>query len=234
MSHTIHELLDQNGNYDINRGYKYIFKENADEALKVIRKSLDYVKNSQCIQSKRSSYLVDSHACKFDEVAYRDKKNGSCFRREEWICKRCKGESFNFIGKIVDYQVPLKHKHSQECSGLGKVDLLSQNGSVAYLLEVKTRGNTEAPLRAIMEIYTYWKQLGGNECRNFLDHSALCNATVLKKAIVLFEGSRMHKKLMESGDELGALMRELEVECFFAKSTTDGNDFIEDIIEYKL
>lgn len=155
MSYTTDELLDQNGNYDINRGYKYIFKENADEALKEIRKSLDYVKKSQCIQSKRSSYLVGSHACEFDEVAYRDKKNGSCFRREEWICKRCKGESFNFIGKIVDYQVPLKHKHSQECSGLGKVDLLSQNGSVAYLLEVKTRENTESPLRAIMEIYTY-------------------------------------------------------------------------------
>ena len=65
-------------------------------------------------------------------------------------------------------------------------------------------------------------------------HSALRNATTLKKGIVLFEGSRIHKKLIESGDKLWALMRELEVECFLAKSTAGGDDFIEDIVECKL
>lgn len=155
MSHTIDELLDQNGNYDINRGYKYISGGNADGALQCISEQLDYIKNSQCVQSNRQDYSVQSHSEPFDDAKYQKRKNKPYFRKEEWICKNCKEKSFNFIGKIVDYQVPLKHEHSQECSRLGKVDLLSQNGSVAYLLKVKRPGNTEVPLRAIMEIYTY-------------------------------------------------------------------------------
>lgn len=233
MGSAINELKDQNGNYDINKGYKSISSGNADEALKSISSKLDYIKNGRYIQSNRPNYLVDSHTDTFDEATYQERKNKPYFRKEEWICKRCKGQVYNSVGEIIDYQVPLKH--SQKCSGLGKVDLLSQNGNVAYLLEVKTRENTEAPLRAIMEIYTYWKQLGGKEGRHFVTHhSGLRNATTLKKGIVLFEGSRIHKKLVESGDTLWALMRELEVECFLAKSTAGGDDFIEDIVECKL
>ena len=233
MSYTNNKFLDQNGNYDINKDYKSISSGNADEALKLIRKNLDYIKNGRYIQSNRQDYSVQSHSKPFNEAKYQERKNKPYFRKEEWICKRCKGQVYNSVGEIIDYQVPLKH--SQKCSGLGKVDLLSQNGNVAYLLEVKTRENTESPLRAIMEIYTYWKQLGGKEGRHFVTHhSALRNATTLKKGIVLFEGSRIHKKLVESGDTLWALMRELEVECFLAKSTAGGDDFIEDIVECKL
>ena len=236
MSNTNNEFLDQNGNYDINRGYKYISGGNADGALQFISKQLDYIKNGRYIQSNRPNYLVDSHTDTFDEAKYQERKNKPYFRKEEWICKRCKGQVYNSVGEIIDYQVPLKHKRSQECSGLGKVDLLSLKDSVAYLLEVKVYKSTEVPLRAIMEIYTYWKQLGGNEGRHFLTHhSALRNATTLKKGIVLFEGSQIHKKLMEPDNKpLWTLMRELEVECFLAKSTSGGDDFIEDIVECRL
>ena len=129
--------------------------------MQSISSQLDYIKNGRYIQSNRLNYLVDSHTDTFDEATYQERKNKPYFRKEEWICKRCKGQVYNSVGEIIDYQVPLKH--SQKCSGLGKVDLLSQKGSVAYLLEVKTRENTESPLRAIMEIYTYWKQLGGRK-----------------------------------------------------------------------
>lgn len=236
MSYAIDKLLDQNGNFDINKGYKYIDGGNADKASSFIFDQLDYIKNGRYLQSNRQNYLRDSHINTFDEARYQESKNKPRFRKEEWICKRCKGQVYNSVGEIIDYQVPLKHERSQECSGLGKVDLLSQNGSVAYLLEVKTPGNTEVPLRAIMEIYTYWKQLGGNEGRHFLTHhSALRNATTLKKGIVLFEGSRIHKKLLEPDNKpLWTLMRELEVECFLAKSTSGGDGFIEDIVECKL
>lgn len=234
MSHTINELLDQNGNYDINRGYKYISTRYACYALTLISSQLDYIKNSQCVQSNRQDYSVQSHSKPFDDAKYQKRKNKQPFRKEEWICKRCKGQVYNSVGEIIDYQVPLKH--SQECSGWGKVDLLSLKDSVAYLLEVKVYKSTEVPLRAIMEIYTYWKQLGGNEGRHFLTHhSALRNATTLKKGIVLFEGSRIHKKLLEPDNKpLWTLMRELEVECFLAKSTSGGDDFIEDIVECRL
>ena len=105
MSYTNNKFLDQNGNYDINKGYKSISSGNADKALQSISSQLDYIKNGRYIQSNRQDYLRDSHTDTFDEVAYRDRKNGSCFQKEEWICKRCYGKSFNFIGKIVDYQV---------------------------------------------------------------------------------------------------------------------------------
>lgn len=234
MNNTIAKLVDQSGIFDINRGYKHISGGNVGEALSLIIEQLDHIKNGEYVSSKRKNYFVASHNSIFDWDEYNRSKDKPRFRKEEWICKRCKGQTFRSIGIIVDYQVPLKHQRSKECSGLGTVDLLSQKGSDAYLLEAKGPDSTEEPLRAIMEIYTYWKQLGGDECQNFLLHSALQDATTLKKAVVFFEGSPIHKKLTRTFDELRILMRELGVECFLAKPTNDGEDFIGDIVECKL
>lgn len=235
MRNTIDKLVDQDGSFDINKGYKHISGGNADKALSLINAQLDHIKNGEYVQSRRKSYSVASHNSAFDWNEYnKSKLDKPRFRKEEWICKQCKGQTFPSIGTIVDYQVPLKHQRSDECSGMGKVDLLSQRGSEAYLLEVKVPDNTEEPLRAIMEIYVYWKQLGGEECQNFLNHSALHGAITLKKAIVLFEESPIYKKLVGTYDKLQPLMKELGVECFVARSTNDGEEFIGDIVECKL
>lgn len=128
MENREQKLKDKHGVFDINCVYKYISGGNADEALSLISGQLDHIKNGEYIQSKRKNYFVASHSSIFDWDEYNRSKNKPRFRKEEWICKRCMGQTFSCIGTIVDYQVPLKHQRSEECYGLGKVDLLSQKG----------------------------------------------------------------------------------------------------------
>ena len=59
----------------------------------------------------------------------------------------------------MGYQIPLKTPGGTDNDGLGKIDLLAQNGTTATLLELKQANSKEHPLRAFLEAYTYWKQL---------------------------------------------------------------------------
>jgi len=66
---------------------------------------------------------------------------------------------FDCIGKVIDYEIPLDNTKK---SAYGKVDLLSVSGDTAYTLEVKKFGSREHPLRALFEIYTFWRMLAEN------------------------------------------------------------------------
>jgi hypothetical protein len=64
------------------------------------------------------------------------------------------------LGKILDYEVPLKEK--QKPYNLGKIDLVSvdditQSVKLIELKIKKVRGTDETLLRAVLEIYTYCK-----------------------------------------------------------------------------
>lgn len=242
MGKNIEKILDSNGNYDVNNGYKHISGGNVSDALELISSQLWRIMQGEYRQSKRPSYQVVSHDRDFDFAEFeKSKLEKASFRKEEWICKRCNNQSFSAVGKVVDYQVPLKHTNKTEvednCVGMGKIDLLSQKGSEAYLLEVKVPDSTEEPLRAIMEVYTYWKQLGGDSCANFLNNSKLSGAVTLKKGIVIYECDKkgsIYQKLMKSKDKLSGLMATLGVECFIAKTASKEDFFITDIVECKL
>ena len=63
---------------------------------------------------------------------------------------------FNGIGRVLDYELPLDDKKN---SAFGKVDLVSQVNDELFLLEVKKCESNEHPLRAMFEIFTFWKTL---------------------------------------------------------------------------
>lgn len=202
--------------------------------LAYVEKHLDEVKTEPYTLSHRPDYAVSSHKSVDDAVLnrYHHAKEGHPFRREEWICRLAMGRPFDVIGKIVDYQVPLKTPGANDNSGLGKIDLLAVNGDTLYLLEVKAPDNTESPLRAILEIYTYWKQLGGDDCRLFSRHARVCGANKAKKALLLFESKEkrhIYQKLFHPGEckRLFELMKELNVECFVGTlEDSDGERLI--------
>lgn len=215
--------------------YTEIKPSNACTMLDQILGELQSIQGSDYRPSKRESYCVKSHDGDFDYEAYecakaKSKDQGKPFRKEEWMCKMCMGKSFPHIGKIVDYQVPLKHSLGEDCEGMGKVDLLSVDGDTAWLLELKVPDSTEPPLRAIMEIYTYWRQLGGDDCQWFLNHSKANGVKKLKKAIVIFEkdadasGKYLYQKLKADREPLLELMRDLDVSCFVAQLKQDDPD----------
>lgn len=195
--------------------------------LAYVEEHLDEIKDDGRYRlSQRDNYFSEFHryADRVVEAEYFQAKakkvtDRSRFSREKWICKLSAGKDFGPIGTVVDYQVPLKTPQGNDNSGLGEVDLLAVNGDTLYLLEVKAPDNTESPLRAILEIYTYWKQLGGDDCRLFSGHKRVCGANKVKKALLLFEsenkGSVYQKLFYQEGHErLFELMKELNVECF--------------------
>lgn len=71
------------------------------------------------------------------------------------------GNTFAGIGKVIDYELPLDITKG---SALGKVDLVSLLGeSTLFLLEVKKVESNEHPLRAMFEIFTFWKMLSDGD-----------------------------------------------------------------------
>lgn len=64
---------------------------------------------------------------------------------------------FTGIGHVIDYELPLDDKRD---SAFGKVDLVSvTDNNELLLLEVKKVDSNEHPLRAMFEIFTFWKIL---------------------------------------------------------------------------
>ncbi len=64
--------------------------------------------------------------------------------------------SFYGVGKMIAYQIPLNKKREDAA---GKIDLLSQNNDVAYILELKVPESRETMLRCLLESYTYLKRI---------------------------------------------------------------------------
>ena len=96
--------------------------------------------------SRGACYKTDSH--KMIEIDIESN------RHEEQFAKRVMGMDLGKLGKVIDFQVPLKNIQKDNA---GKIDLISINDEEkkVYLVELKTKYNKETLLRAILEIYTY-------------------------------------------------------------------------------
>ena len=80
------------------------------------------------------------------------------------------------FGKIIDYQVPLKEKQSDK---FGEIDLVAQKDRSLKLIELKINGgNQETLLRALLEVYTYYKLIN-NSLDKFVDDFQLGNGKKL-------------------------------------------------------
>ena len=104
--------------------------------------------------SRENSYKVDSHDGKI--------KNKDSGREEEIIAMKLfdfsqnQGKVFDIIGKIIDYQTPLKNVQTDD---VGKIDLLAynENEKTLRILELKKPDSKETMLRCVLEAYTYLK-----------------------------------------------------------------------------
>jgi len=64
------------------------------------------------------------------------------------------------FGEIIDYQVPLKENQSDK---FGEIDLVAKKDRSLKLIELKIKGrNEETLLRALIEIYTYYKLINNS------------------------------------------------------------------------
>ena len=107
-----------------------------------------YLFNTIKMISRESSYKVKNHDGKIkDENSNREEEK---ITMELFDYSQNKGVTFDIIGKIIDYQTPLKNVQKDD---VGKIDLLAYNEKEKTLkiLELKKPDNKETMLRCVLE-----------------------------------------------------------------------------------
>ncbi|MDQ0917563.1 Sir2 family NAD-dependent protein deacetylase [Paenibacillus sp. V4I5] len=126
------------------------------------------------------------------------------------------GKDFEHIGKILDYQIPLKN--SKQDKGLGKIDLISVKDDKIFLIELKIKENKENILRGILEIATYYQVLSKSKFLESYHEFEHFTTKSIQKAIMIVKGSRQHQEMIElrNGERqaLKKLMNELEAQVY--------------------
>ena len=120
--------------------------------------------------------------------------------------------SLNILGKVLDYQTPLKNERDDKA---GKIDIVSYNRDIktVYLLELKKEDNEETMLRCVLEIFTYSKTLDKDK---FLEDFNLPKDTKIKASPLVFFNSFQHKEMVEGNNKfLKQLMDKLDIEPFY-------------------
>ena len=155
--------------------------------------------------TRKSSYKVETHDGKHDNT----KSN----RKEEIIAMEIfRQSSLNILGKVLDYQTPLKNEQDDKA---GKIDIVSYNRDIktVYLLELKKEDNEETMLRCVLEIFTYLRILDGEK---FLFDFGLPKDTKIKASPLVFLNGSQHKEMIEGDNKfLKQLMDKLDIEPFY-------------------
>ena len=161
--------------------------------------------------SRENSYKVDSHDGKI--------KNEKSRREEEIIAMKLfdfsqnQGKVFDIIGKIIDYQTPLKDIQTDKA---GKIDLLAynKNEKTLRILELKKPDSKETMLRCVLEAYTYLKIV---DKAKLLKDFALPEDTVIKACPFVFVDGEQHKELKDNRENLENLIKKLDIEIIYLK-----------------
>ena len=167
----------------------------------------DYINGIDCI-TRKSSYKTDGHLGQYDSDSNRE---------EEKIAMQFFNQSrdygaFSLIGKIKDYQTPLKSSADDEA---GKIDLLSCDGKIMRILELKKPDSKETMLRCVLEGYTYLKT--ANNDRLITDFGYNPEEVILKASPFVFYGGEQHKEMAQSRPQLRKLMKLLDSKPYYIK-----------------
>ena len=159
--------------------------------------------------SREKSYKVDSH----DGII----KNEESKREEEKIAMKLfdlsqnQRKVFDVIGKIIDYQTPLKDIQTDKA---GKIDLLAYNKKekILRILELKKPDSKETMLRCVLEAYTYSKVV---DKAKLLKDFGLAEDTVIKACPFVFYDGEQYKEMQEDRKYLKELIEKLGIEVIY-------------------
>ena len=161
--------------------------------------------------SRENSYKVDSHDGKI--------KNEKSEREEEIIAMKLfdfsqnQGKVFDIIGKIIDYQTPLKDVQTDKA---GKIDLLAynekENPKTLRILELKKPDSKETMLRCVLEAYTYLKIV---DKAKLLRDFGLPENTEIKACPFVFYGKEQYREMQQDRKHLKDLIKKLGIEVIY-------------------
>ena len=161
--------------------------------------------------TREKSYKVDSHDGK--------NKDNDSNREEEKIAMKLfdlsqnQGKVFEIIGKIIDYQTPLKDIQTDKA---GKIDLLAYNEEekILRILELKRPDSKETMLRCILEAYTYLKVVDKDK---LLKDFGLPKNTKIKACPFVFYDGKQHQEMKDDREKLEELIEKLDIEVIYLK-----------------
>ena len=161
--------------------------------------------------SRENNYKVDSHDGKI--------KNEKSGREEEIIGMKLfdfsqnQGKVFDIIGKIIDYQTPLKDIQTDKA---GKIDLLAynENEKTLRILELKKPDSEETMLRCVLEAYTYLKVV---DKAKLLKDFGLPENTKIKACPFVFYEKEQYREMQQDKENLKDLIKKLEIEVIYLK-----------------
>ena len=172
--------------------------------------------------SRKSNYKVKTH----DGII----KNEGSKREEEKIAMKLfelsqnQGKVFDIIGKIIDYQTPLKDIQTDKA---GKIDLLAYNEEekILRILELKRPDSKETMLRCVLEAYTYLKVVDKDK---LLKDFGLPKNTKIKACPFVFYDGEQYKEMQEDRKNLKDLIKELGIEVIYLKEENGEYSVIEE------
>ena len=180
----------------------------------------DYIKPI----TREKSYKVDSHDGK--------NKDNDSNREEEKIAMKLfdlsqnQRKVFDVIGKIIDYQTPLKDIQTDKA---GKIDLLAYNENeeekTLRILELKKPDSEETMLRCVLEAYTYLKVVDKDK---LLKDFGLPKNTKIKACPFVFYDGEQYKEMQEDRKNLKDLIKELGIEVIYLKEENGEYSVIEE------
>ncbi|MHB9314694.1 hypothetical protein ACW0TP_07815 [Fusobacterium polymorphum] len=167
--------------------------------------------------TREKSYKVKTH----DGII----KNEESKREEEKIAMKLfdssknRGKVFDIIGKIIDYQTPLKNVRGDKA---GKIDLLAynENEKTLRILELKRPDSKETMLRCVLEAYTYLKVVDKDK---LLKDFGLPENTIVKACPFVFFDGAQYKEIQEDRKYLKELIKNLDVEPIYLKG--EGGEY---------
>ena len=167
--------------------------------------------------TREKSYKVKTH----DGII----KNEESKREEEKIAMKLfdssknRGKVFDIIGKIIDYQTPLKNVRGDKA---GKIDLLAYNEKekILRILELKRPDSKETMLRCVLEAYTYLKVV---DKAKLLKDFGLPENTIVKACPFVFFDGAQYKEIQEDRKYLKELIKNLDVEPIYLKG--EGGEY---------
>lgn len=120
------------------------------------------------------------------------------------IVKKMIGNSYDFIGKIVDYNVRDDLKPN-------KVDLFTTNDVELYCLEIKNPHHKESLLKCALSVYTLFKE---TDVEMLIEKHHLSEDLVFSPGLVLYPGSVAYKEYQQGPKEVLNLINLLGIEVY--------------------
>lgn len=187
-----------------------------DIATAFVLNKLKQFENINLVNRQQSYKMPDHEELIPDSEKIDELKKGEIQREEEWLAKSMYDKIYENLGKIIDFQVPIKAVCDDTA---GKIDLLAyaEKENVLYVLELKKSDSKETLLRCIMEIYTYYKQINGDKLLK--DYSLSEDCTIVP-AVLIYKETPAADKVSSSLSQ--KLIKALGVSVFMITEAEKG------------